>query len=131
MFTCLLRELSLAPLAMRFAPSITRRLAALGGRREALTKQLSQGTPTPITTMELVQLTLREELTPMPLLTMELPSPTLPILSLQLSLAMLSDLTNGNKYVCKRPLVLMSRLIEHTTLRAWDFLAKMDECHNF
>merc|ERR1711874_540651 len=72
------REPSLAPLATRFVPSITRRLAAPVGRREALmamamamvvmvkeidmdmdmdqlmargapTKQLSQGTPTPNT----------------------------------------------------------------------------------
>merc|ERR1719350_1687629 len=106
------REPSLAPLAMRFVPWITRRLAALEGRRGALmvailililllamvkvmevilmargapTKQLSQGTPTPNTsTMG------QQELTPMPLLTMELPSPTLLILRLQLSLAMLS-----------------------------------------
>merc|ERR1712110_571963 len=91
------REPSLAPLAMRFVPWITRRLAALEGRRGAPTKQLSQGTPILITpTMELVELTLEPvELTPMPLLTMELPSPTLLILSLQLSLAMLSNWTNG------------------------------------
>merc|ERR1712210_150823 len=97
------REPSPVPLAMRFVPSITRRPAALEGRRGAPTKQPSQGTPTPSTsTMELVELTLeqqeltleQEELTPMPLLTTELPSPTLLILSLQLSLAMLSNLTN-------------------------------------
>ena len=87
------------PLAMRFVLSITRRPAALEGRRGAPTKQLSQGTPTPSTpTMELGELTLgQEELTPMPLLTRELPSPTWLILRLQLSLAMLSNLTNGNK----------------------------------
>merc|ERR1711874_190479 len=117
------REPSLAPLATRFVPSITRRLAAPVGRREALmamamamvvmvmdqlmargapTKQLSQGTPTPNTsTKELVELTLRQELTPMPLLTRELSSPTLLIPSLQLSLAMLSSLNNRNKAVCK------------------------------
>merc|ERR1712110_586702 len=90
------REPSLVPLAMRFVPWITRRLAALEGRRGAPTKQLSQGTPTPnMSTMELVELTLgQQELTPMPLPTMERPSPTLLILSLQLSLAMLSNLTN-------------------------------------
>merc|ERR1711874_571909 len=116
-------------LCARFAPSITRRLAAPVGRREALmamamamvvmvmdmdmdmdqlmargapTKQLSQGTPTPNTsTKELVELTLRQELTPMPLLTRELSSPTLLIPSLQLSLAMLSSLNNRNKAVCK------------------------------
>merc|ERR1711913_268858 len=113
------REPSLAPLATRFVPSITRRLAAPVGRREALmalgmvkamamvdmdmvkiiareapTEQLSQGTPTPNTsTKELVELTLRQELTPMPLLTRELSSPTLLIPSLQLSLAMLSNLS--------------------------------------
>merc|ERR1712212_1467639 len=127
------REPSLVPLATRFVPSITRRLAAPVGRREALmalavavvamvvmvmdmdmdmdmdqlmargapTKQLSQGTPTPNTsTKELVELTLRQELTPMPLLTRELSSPTLLIPSLQLSLAMLSSLNNRNKAVC-------------------------------
>merc|ERR1712212_817874 len=113
------REPSLAPLATRFVPSITRRLAAPVGRREALmamamamdmdqlmargapTKQLSQGTPTPNTsTKELVELTLRQELTPMPLLTRELSGPTLLIPSLQLSLAMLSSLNNRNKAVC-------------------------------
>merc|ERR1711913_269506 len=116
--------------ATRFVPSITRRLAAPVGRREALkamamamvvmvmdmdmdmdqliareapTEQLSQGTPTPNTsTKELVELTLRQELTPMPLLTRELSSPTLLIPSLQLSLAMLSNLSNRNKAVCKR-----------------------------
>merc|ERR1711990_1027178 len=125
------REPSLAPLATRFVPWITRRLAAPVGRREALmalamamvvmvmdmdmdmdmdmvmargapTKQLSQGTPTPNTsTKELVELTLRQEPTPMPLLTKELSSPTLLIPSLQLSLAMLSSLNNRNKAVCK------------------------------
>ena len=89
MFTCLLRELSLAPLAMRFVPSITRRLAALGGRREALTKQLSQGTPTQnLSTMGLLELTLRQELTPVPLPT----SPTWLIHRLQLFLELLSNL---------------------------------------
>merc|ERR1711935_488619 len=98
-------------------PSITRRLAAPVERREALMalamvmdmvmvmvmargapkEQLSQGTPTPNrSTKELVELTLMQELTPMPLLTMELSSPTLLILRLQLSLAMLSNLTNRN-----------------------------------
>ena len=49
-------------------------------------------------TLEQQELTLeQEELTPMPLLTRELPSPTWLILRLQLSLAMLSNLTNGNK----------------------------------
>merc|ERR550532_714393 len=110
------REPSPVPLAMRFVLSITRRPAALEGRRGAPTKQPSQGTPTPSTsTMELGELNLeqqeltleqeeltlgQEELTPMPLLTRELPSPTLLILRLQLSLAMLSSLTNGNKTVC-------------------------------
>merc|ERR1711874_861138 len=70
--------------------------------REAPTEQLSQGTPTPNTsTKELVELTLRQELTPMPLLTRELSSPTLLIPSLQLSLAMLSNLSNRNKAVYK------------------------------
>ena len=126
--SCILREPSLAPLATRCVPSITRHLAAPAGRREALMalamvvmvvlammvmimvmvimvtarglpKDLpSQGTPTPKhSTKELVELTLRQELTPMPLLTRELSSPTLLILSLQLSLAMLSNLTNRNK----------------------------------
>merc|ERR1712110_620785 len=98
------REPSPVPLAMRFVLSITRRPAALEGRRGAPTKQLSQGTPTPSTpTMELGELTLgQEELTPMPLLTRELPSPTWLILRLQLSMAMLSNLTNGNKTVEKK-----------------------------
>merc|ERR1712198_555334 len=62
----------------------------------------SQGMPTPKhSTKELEELTLRQELTPMPLLTRELSSPTLLILSLQLSLAMLSNLTNRNKALCK------------------------------
>ena len=67
-------------------------------------EQLSQDTPTPNrSTKELVELTLRQELIPMPLLTMELPSQTLLIHRLQLSLATLSKSTNGNKAVCKRP----------------------------
>jgi len=65
-------------------------------------EQLSQGTPTPNrSTKELVELTLRQELIPMPLLTMELPSPTLLIHNLQLSLATLSKATIGNKAICK------------------------------
>merc|ERR1711928_95477 len=103
------REPSLAPLATRLAPWITRHLDAPAGRREALMargapmkEQLSQGTPTPNrSTKELVELTLRQELTPMPLLTMELPSPTLLILKLQLSLGTLSKSNNRNKAVCK------------------------------
>ena len=67
-------------------------------------EQPSQDTPTPNrSTKELEELTLRQELTPMPLLTMELPSPTLLIHRLQLSLATLSKLTNRNKAVCKTP----------------------------
>merc|ERR1711887_435631 len=118
------REPSLAPLATRLVLWITRLLAALVGRREALMvalvmgnilmvvhiimargapmkEQLSQDTPTPNrSTKELVELTLRLELTPMPLLTMELHSPTLLIHKLQLSLGTLSNLTNRNKAVC-------------------------------
>ena len=132
MFTCTFREPSLAPLATRLVLWITRLLAALVGRREALMvalvmrlmtlvmvhilmvvhiimargapmkEQLSQDTPTPNrSTKELVELTLRLELTPMPLLTMELHSPTLLIHKLQLSLGTLSNLTNRNKAVCK------------------------------
>merc|ERR1712106_660184 len=123
------REPSLAPPVTRFVPWISRRPAAPAERREALMalamvmamvimimdmvmvmvmargapkEQLSQGTPTPNrSTKELVELTLMQELTPMPLLTMELSSPALPILRLQLSLAMLSNLTDRNKAVCK------------------------------
>jgi len=117
------REPSLAPLATRLAPWITRHLDAPAGRREALMalemvipmvmavrimargapmkEQPSQGTPTPNrSTKELVELTLRQELTPMPLLTMELPSPTLLILKLRLSLGTLSKSTNQKKAVC-------------------------------
>ena len=132
LFSCTFREPSLAPLATRLVLWITRLLAALVGRREALMvalvmrlmalvmvnilmvvhiimargapmkEQLSQDTPTPNrSTKELVELTLRLELTPMPLLTMELPSPTLLIHKLQLSLGTLSNLTNRNKAVCK------------------------------
>ena len=71
-------------------------------RGAPMEEQLSQGTPTPNrSTKELVELTLRQELTPMPLLTMELPSPTLLILKLQRSLGTLSKSTNRNKAVCK------------------------------
>ena len=71
-------------------------------RGAPMKEQLSQGTPTPNrSTKELVELTLRQELTPMPLLTMELPSPTLLILKLQRSLGTLSKSTNRNKAVCK------------------------------
>merc|ERR1719339_891002 len=86
------REPFLAPLATRLVLWITRHLDAPAGRREApMKEQLSQGTPTPnSSTKELVELTLRQELTPMPLLTMELPSPTLLIHRLQLSLGTLS-----------------------------------------
>jgi len=125
------REPSLAPLATRLAPWITRHLDAPAGRREALMalevvipmimvlalvrvmaviiiargapmkEQLSQGKPIPNrSTKELVELTLRQELTPMPLLTMELPSPTLLILKLRLSLGTLSKSTNQKKAVC-------------------------------
>jgi len=123
------REPSLAPLATRLVLWITRHLDAPAGRREALMtlevvipmvmvltlvmaviimargapmkEQLSQGTPTPNrSTKELVELTLRQELTPMPLLTMELPSPTLLILKLRLSLGTLSKSTNQKKAVC-------------------------------
>merc|ERR1712130_433578 len=74
-----------------------------GRRREALMAlEPTLETPIPTTSiMELVELTLSQQLTPMPLLTMELTSPTLLILSLQLFLAMLSNLTNRNKAVCK------------------------------
>ena len=71
-------------------------------RGAPMKEQPSQGTPTPNrSTKELVELTLRQELTPMPLLTMELPSPTLLILKLQRSLGTLSKSTNRNKAVCK------------------------------
>merc|ERR1712130_937289 len=97
------REHSLAPLATKFVRSIIRRPAALEERREALMAlEPTLETPIPTTSiMELVELTLSQQLTPMPLLTMELTSPTLLILSLQLFLAMLSNLTNRNKAVCK------------------------------
>merc|ERR1712226_610528 len=93
------REPSLAPLATTFVRSITRRPAALEERREALMAlEPTPDKPTPTTSiMDMVELTLRQQLTPMPLLTMELTSPTLLILSLQLFLAMLSNLTNRNK----------------------------------
>merc|ERR1711928_290412 len=95
------REPSLAPLATRLAPWITRHLDAPAGRREALMargapmkEQLSQGTPIPNrSTKELVELTLRQELILMPL--------PLLILKLQRSLGMLSKSTNRNKAVCK------------------------------
>merc|ERR1712233_177852 len=97
------REHSLAPLATKFVRSIIRRPAALEERREALMAlEPTLETPIPTTSiMELVELTLSQQLTPMPLLTMELTSPTLLILSLQLFLAMLSNLTDRNKAVCK------------------------------
>merc|ERR1712233_283894 len=80
------REHSLAPLATKFVRSIIRRPAALEERREALMAlEPTLETPIPTTSiMELVELTLSQQLTPMPLLTMELTSPTLLILSLQL-----------------------------------------------
>ena len=82
-------------------------------------EQLSQGTPTPNrSTKELVELTLRQELTPMPLLTRELPSPTWLILRLQLSLAMLSNLTNGNKTVASDHPPVFSRLIQRTNFES-------------
>jgi len=73
----------------------------LMARGVPMKEQLSQDRPTPNrSTKELVELTLRQELTPMPLLTMELPSPTLLILKLRLSLGTLSKSTNQKKAVC-------------------------------
>ena len=70
-------------------------------------------------TLEQEELTLgQEELTPMPLLTRELPSPTLLILRLQLSLAMLSNLTNGNKTVASDHPPVFSRLIQRTNFES-------------
>jgi len=82
-------------------------------------EQPSQGTPTPNrSTKELVELTLRQELIPMPLLTMELPSPTLLIRRLQLSLATLSKLTNGKKLFASDPVFFVCRLIQCINLES-------------
>merc|ERR1712080_251367 len=92
------REPSLAPLGTKFVRLITRRPAALGERRGALmalevmvkvmVMVMVMVMVTAQSTIEMVELTLGQQLT----------SPTLLILSLQLFLAMLS---NRNKDVCK------------------------------